>query len=798
MNDYRPTDLVLAAALRAHLPATAGADLRDRIHLATATAPQQRALPSILGPLTDADPIGRRRAVLLAAAVMAAVALAGVIAVGALRQVERPILPTGGMGRLAFVKDSDLYVANPDGSNPVLVAHVDGAALSRPHWSPDGRTVALQTEEPAILVLDVPSGDLRRLAGGRLGSWSPDSQELSYFTTNGDIAAVDVDSATSRTLVTRPEGGGGFDSGWGDPLAWSPDGRWLLDDHASGGFGEPVVLMRIDASTGATTTLHTTSDFYQYDPDWAPDLSYVVFGGNDERRAPDRLWVANVDGSGTFGFPDPGGPRNPDWSPDGERIAYPASPGLKPPGSLMLVRPDGSDAHSIVEKADAIGWSPDGGSLAYVVTDDNDPELRSLHVRTIADGADRVVPLPDGAADFAFAALPSDLQADQPSPSLSALVEASPSEPPSRSRKAQIPSSPTRAGAGSRSVRRKGEFDCYVGVLRFPDRFNVIEPQRAGPPPEAPGEDPGPGTPKPQQADSCELPFAPDGSTFVRASQRDASFDIVRMDGTVLAGPFPAETGPPRWSPGGGWLAMTSCPAEGDCRAVMMRPDGSERRDLPGDHLVVGRSRHGRGRGRTSASWSARVTARTCGRSGPSRGRAAGHPTARPSCSSVMATRGSRSRRDRRCAISPNSRTAGSRKPGGRRTARGSRCSRDRRSGCSRRTGPSASGSVRTRLHGNPSRTWAPAWSPDGEWVALEQEGQVTLFHAGDWRGVRLENAFQPAWSLDGRHLAVVADVNGQYQVDVTNPDGTGRVTVTQAISDPPVAGSGRKRRSRA
>ena len=71
----------------------------------------------------------------------------------------------------------------------------------------------------------------------------------------------------------------------------------------------------------------------------------------------------------------------------------------------------------------------------------------------------------------------------------------------------------------------------------------------------------------------------------------------------------------------------------------------------------------------------------------------------------------------------------------------------------------------------------------------MEHNEQVTLLHAGDWRRVSLGNAWQPAWSLDGRHLAIVSDKgNGSYQVDVMNPDGSGRVTVSKAISYPPVA----------
>ena len=54
------TDAQLAAALRAYLP-VAHAGLHERIRAEITTTPQQRRLFSILGRLTDADPIARRR-----------------------------------------------------------------------------------------------------------------------------------------------------------------------------------------------------------------------------------------------------------------------------------------------------------------------------------------------------------------------------------------------------------------------------------------------------------------------------------------------------------------------------------------------------------------------------------------------------------------------------------------------------------------------------------------------------------------------------------------------------------------
>jgi hypothetical protein len=83
MNGLRLTDAQVSKALHAHLPDRAQAGLRERILEAAETTPQQRALPSFLGTLGDADPITRRRSLLIAAALLVAVALAATAAVGA-------------------------------------------------------------------------------------------------------------------------------------------------------------------------------------------------------------------------------------------------------------------------------------------------------------------------------------------------------------------------------------------------------------------------------------------------------------------------------------------------------------------------------------------------------------------------------------------------------------------------------------------------------------------------------------------------------------------------------------------
>ena len=89
MNGRRLTDAQISTALRAHLPEAAAPGLRERVFQALETTSQLRALPSFLGALSEADPITRRRSLLIAAALLVALALASAAVVGALRLFER-------------------------------------------------------------------------------------------------------------------------------------------------------------------------------------------------------------------------------------------------------------------------------------------------------------------------------------------------------------------------------------------------------------------------------------------------------------------------------------------------------------------------------------------------------------------------------------------------------------------------------------------------------------------------------------------------------------------------------------
>jgi len=66
MNARPLTDAQISQALRAHLPEAAATGLRERVFDAAETTAQLRSFPSFLGALSDADPVGRRRSLLIA------------------------------------------------------------------------------------------------------------------------------------------------------------------------------------------------------------------------------------------------------------------------------------------------------------------------------------------------------------------------------------------------------------------------------------------------------------------------------------------------------------------------------------------------------------------------------------------------------------------------------------------------------------------------------------------------------------------------------------------------------------
>jgi len=85
MSSRPLSDEQLVLALRAYLPKAAPSGSAERLAEAIATQRQERRLPIVVAQLRDVDPIGRRRSVVLAVALLVIAAVVGGIATGAWR-----------------------------------------------------------------------------------------------------------------------------------------------------------------------------------------------------------------------------------------------------------------------------------------------------------------------------------------------------------------------------------------------------------------------------------------------------------------------------------------------------------------------------------------------------------------------------------------------------------------------------------------------------------------------------------------------------------------------------------------
>jgi len=132
----------------------------------------------------------------------------------------------------------DIYIVNPDGSNPLRVTNHPAADLE-PTWSPDGRYLAFVSDRsgaPQIYMIDLYQGNestnnkpIRLTNSGSYNTspaWSPDGRYLAYVRRTGsqfDLYMIDFQGAGGRTdiqLTNTPYNEE-------DP-SWSPDGRMLV------------------------------------------------------------------------------------------------------------------------------------------------------------------------------------------------------------------------------------------------------------------------------------------------------------------------------------------------------------------------------------------------------------------------------------------------------------------------------------------------------------------------------------------------------------------------------------------
>jgi Tol biopolymer transport system component len=264
---------------------------------------------------------------------------------------------------------SAIYVGNADGSHPVRLTN--GVWDQIPVWSPDGRWIAYDADDPDRDLMVVPSdgGDRRQLTSGQgaenPAGWTVDGTGVVYYQTGrgeDQTYIAPLDGSPVHRVV--PALGGN------QYVAISPDGSKVILDLHRGAEGTVWVQ---DLAAGPARQL-TTEGFEDLVPTgraWAPDSRHVVFASR--RTGTWDLWVADVESGETRQLThDVRNDLGATWSPDGQWIAFVSDRGGQ--WDVWVIPSAGGNAQRVtndlaVEASGTLGWSRDGRSLLYQNTE---------------------------------------------------------------------------------------------------------------------------------------------------------------------------------------------------------------------------------------------------------------------------------------------------------------------------------------------------------------------------------------------------------------------------------------------
>ena len=210
----------------------------------------------------------------------------------------------------------EIYVMNPNGTNPINLTQSPEIRESSPSWSPDGKQITYQSWgifnangffQSDIWVMDADGANPRNLtnhiASARSPDWSPDGMRIAFssdrdkaweFDTwdNQDVYVMNADGTNPINLTNHPARDGGPD--------WSPDGmRIAFSTNRDGDWKKKpndnweVYVMNADGINPINLTNHLAWDS---SPAWEPasPLSVSLKG----RLA--TLW-GNVKRTNTYG-----------------------------------------------------------------------------------------------------------------------------------------------------------------------------------------------------------------------------------------------------------------------------------------------------------------------------------------------------------------------------------------------------------------------------------------------------------------------------------------------------------------
>jgi dipeptidyl aminopeptidase/acylaminoacyl peptidase len=273
----------------------------------------------------------------------------------------------------------------PLAGGEALPMTLEGTAVSRPRWSPDGRYLSFMAArnggKSQVWALDRRGGEARALAEIEQGvsgyDWSPDGKRLLLSLRDPEEKKEGKKGAKEPYVVDR--------------LQFKRDGTgYLTDSRRTHLYVYELATRRL---TQITSGPHDDSQGV-----WSPDGKRVAFVSN-RTAEPDAnqnsdIWVVAADnadrGASALRITtNPGSDGQPAWSPDGKWITYVT--GVEPEliwyatSHLAIIAADGKGEARLLTKAldrnvSAPRYSADGKQIYFRVEDSGEDHLAVIDV----------------------------------------------------------------------------------------------------------------------------------------------------------------------------------------------------------------------------------------------------------------------------------------------------------------------------------------------------------------------------------------------------------------------------------
>lgn len=266
-------------------------------------------------------------------------------------------IPAKPSGRIAFIRDGDIWVMDADGQRQQRVAEVKNAD-GRISWAPDGKRIAytragkVQFQEPDnsggvkklydVFVCFLDSANVgntmwwRRLTmdvGGRDPEWSADGQSI-LFTRDMNANIVNAPTPNYQVCTMDDEGGGQviLRKDWQNMTEYfmnptvSPNGDVaFVHMYENKPQGIAVLNKANFMKDLGAVKLETKKMLNCIAPAWSPDGKWLAYVRNDLQKS--GIYIATPDLRTSYVVYTPPAstamrPVAPSWSPDGKWLTF--------------------------------------------------------------------------------------------------------------------------------------------------------------------------------------------------------------------------------------------------------------------------------------------------------------------------------------------------------------------------------------------------------------------------------------------------------------------------------------------